>query len=123
MKGDDYSGYVFWENKNGIVFSKDEKELIKENIKRILTTRKGERVNNPEFGSRLKEFLFMPQMYVDDLMLEIRSSIEQWEPRVKVKTCTLSSNVLLQQDVVDVKLELLIKTPDGVEILETEVAV
>lgn len=123
MKGDDYSGYVFCENKNGIVFSKDEKELIKENIKRILTTRKGERVNNPEFGSRLKEFLFMPQMYVDDLMLEIRSSIEQWEPRVKVKTCTLSSNVLLQQDVVDVKLELLIKTPDGVEILETEVAV
>lgn len=123
MKGDDYSGIVFWGDKNGFVYSKSEKELIKENIKRILTTRKGERVNNPAFGSRLKEFLFMPQIYVDDLLLEIRSSIEKWEPRVKVKSCTISSNVLLQQDVVDIKLELLIKTPDGVEILETEVEV
>lgn len=122
MKGDDYSGFVFWDKK-GIVFSKDEKELIKENIKRILTTRKGERVNNPAFGSRVKEFLFMPQMYVDDLLLEIKSSIEQWEPRVKVNSCTVSSNTLLQQDVVNIKLELLINTPDGVETLETEVEI
>jgi phage baseplate assembly protein W len=122
MKGDDYSGFVFWD-KEGIVFSKNEKELIKENIKRILTTRKGERVNNPAFGSRVKEFLFMPQMYVDDLLLEIKSSIEQWEPRVKVNSCTISSNTLLQQDVVNIKLELLINTPDGVETLETEVEV
>lgn len=120
MKGDDYSGYVFW-NKNGFVFSQSEKELIKENIKRILTTRKGERVNNPNFGSLVKTFLFMPQVYASDIMNEIKFSIEKWEPRVKVNACTLESNG--QDDVVKIKLDLLIRTPDGVENLDTEVEV
>ena len=120
MKGDDFSGYVFW-NKNGFVFSENEKELIRENIKRILTTRKGERVNNPAFGSLLKTFLFMPQVYASDVMAEIKSSIERWEPRVKVNACTLESNG--QDDIVKIKLELLIKTPEGVEKIDTEVEV
>ena len=46
MKGDTYSGFTLW-NKNAS-FSKNEKEFFSENIRRILTTRKGERVNEPE---------------------------------------------------------------------------
>ena len=121
MKGDEYSGYVL-ENKAGVLFSKSEKELIAENIKRILTTRKGERINEPDFGSRVKEFLFLPQMYVDDLMDEIKASIEKWEPRVTISSCTLETS-RLQEDVVNIKLEMLIKTQTGAENTEVEVSI
>lgn len=103
MKGDLYSGYVFWDK--DISFSKNEKELLAENIKRILTTKRGERVNEPNFGSNISTFLFMPQMYVSDLLDEIKYSIETNEPRVSVKSCTLETN-MLQEDVVIVKLAL-----------------
>ena len=121
MKGDNYSGFVFW-NKDGIVFSKDEKELIKENVLRILTTRKGERINEPDFGSRVKDFLFMPQMYIDNLLDEIKYSVEKFEPRVTVNSCTITAGQE-QEDVVNIKLEMTIKTPQGKEVIETEVEV
>lgn len=121
MKGDNYSGFVYW-NKNGIVFSEDEKELIKENVLRILTTRKGERVGEPEFGSRVKDFLFMPQMYVDNLLDEIKYSVERFEPRVTVNTCTITPGQE-QEDIINIRLEMTINTPEGKEIIKTEVEV
>lgn len=89
MKGDIYSGLSL-EGKKGISFSPDEVSFIVENIKRILSTRKGERVGEPEFGSDVKRYLFMPQIRIDDLMAEIKRSIEIQEPRVKVRSCTLT---------------------------------
>ena len=89
MKGDIYSGLSL-EGKKGISFSSDEVSFIVENIKRILSTRKGERVGEPEFGSDVKRYLFMPQIRIDDLMAEIKRSIETQEPRVKVRSCTLT---------------------------------
>ena len=58
---------------------------IAEAIKIILTTRRGERIMRPEFGSRLHEYVFE----VDSL--GVRSRIEHeaeealnlWEPRIK----------------------------------------
>lgn len=121
MKGDEFSG-IMMSDKEGIVFSSNKKELIIENVKRILNTRIGERPNNLEFGSRVKEFLFMPQIYIQDLMDEIKRSIERWEPRVEVKACTLeTTDESIQEDVVSIKLELLIKSSS--EILDTEVQV
>jgi phage baseplate assembly protein W len=108
MKGDEYSGLVFYERKNGIGFSKNEAELISENIIRILTTKPGERVGEPEFGSLVKTFLFMPQLDIDDLILEIINSINRQEPRVIVNYCTLTSAG--QDDIVNIKLDLTLKT-------------
>ena len=90
VNNEEYSGFVYWNDsnsvKNGIRFSKTEKELISENIRRILMTRKGERLNNPDFGSNVQTFLFMPDLYIDDLLAEIKYSIEKFEPRVTVKS-------------------------------------
>jgi len=105
MKGDDFSGICFYDKKT-VGFSKNEKELIMENVKRILLTRKGERVGNPDFGSNLKIFLFMPQVMVSDLIEEIKYSVEKFEPRVKVKSCTLASDKVAQDDVVKINLIL-----------------
>ena len=104
MKGDTYSGFTLW-NKNAS-FSKNEKEFFSENIRRILTTRKGERVNEPEFGSNIRQFLFMPQMYVSDLAALIKNDIEANEPRVTVKECTVKPND--QQDSVIISLVILV---------------
>lgn len=115
MKGDDFSGFTFY-NKNTIGFSKSESDLIVENVKRILLTRKGERVNEPDFGSNLKLFLFMPQVMVSDLIQEIKYSIEKFEPRVKVLACSLISAG--QDEVIKIKLdlELLSKEKINVEV-------
>lgn len=101
--GNEYSGYVL--EGEGIAFSGSEKQLLTENIKRILSTRKGERLNNPSFGSNLKSFLFAPQVSLDNVLEEIKYSIETNEPRVKVKSCTLSAT---QDGEVTVSLGLLI---------------
>ncbi len=107
MKGDDFSGLVFYEE-NGAVFSKTEFQLISENIKRILTTRKGERVGEPNFGSNLMTYIFMPEMLCSDLIAEIISSIQANEPRVIVNSCTLKSAG--QDDIVRIELDLTLKS-------------
>lgn len=112
-----YSGLCIYDT-NGVVYSRSDYQLIAENIKRILTTRKGERVNNPEFGSDCQKFLFMPQLAIDDLIAEIKSSVERWEPRVTVESCTLSR--VTQEDVVEIDLKVRLKSGEelsvGVEV-------
>jgi len=107
MKGDEFSGIVLYD-KNGAVFSSTETQLIAENIKRILTTRKGERVGEPEFGSNVMTYLFMPQMYCSDLIAEIINSINSQEPRVTVNSCTLES--ANQDDEINILLDISLNT-------------
>ena len=58
---------------------------LKENIKRVLMTRPGERINNLAYGSRLKEYLFdITNVAIEDILDEIKSSIERCEPRVSI---------------------------------------
>ena len=63
---------------------KSDDELLKESIYNILTTRKGERVGNPEFGTNLYRFLFQPhvEFYWEAIKLEIKKDIESQENRV-----------------------------------------
>ena len=119
MKGDEFSGLVFYD-KNGAVFSKTEEQLIGENIKRILTTRPGERVGEPEFGSHVLDYIFMPQLSIDDLIAEIINSINTQEPRVTVNSCTLTSAT--QDDVVKINLDLTLNT-ENKENLQIGVAI
>lgn len=107
MGSSDYSGICIYDT-NGASYSKSDFQLISENIKRILMTRKGERPNNPEFGSEVQRFIFMPQLSIDDLIAEIKRSVERWEPRVTVISCTLSRAT--QEDVVDIDLVVRLKS-------------
>ena len=66
-------------------------DVIKENIKRILMTRPGERVNNLTYGSRLQEYLFSSTMLVEDILSEIKNSIERCESRVKITKVELEN--------------------------------
>jgi len=76
-------GIVFY---NRAFFSMASDEvLIKENVSRILLTTPGERINNPRFGSKLKQYLFeLESIMREEVESEIVSSIARWEPRVAI---------------------------------------
>lgn len=64
----------------------DDNDAIKQSIKDILLTRKGERVWNPLYGSNIFALLFekvnnMTAMSIRD---EIAVALENWEPRIRV---------------------------------------
>lgn len=63
---------------------------LEESIVIILSTRLGERVYRPDFGSRLHELVFAP-LNDDTLLLAqiyAREAIQKWEPRVAVEAVT-----------------------------------
>jgi len=56
------------------------------NVKNLLLTRKGERVNHPEFGTNLQDYLFEPNYQVlrDAVGKEIEKAIELWLPYIVI---------------------------------------
>lgn len=59
---------------------------INSSIENILGTIKGERVFNPEFGSKVGNLLFDPinENTAERIFLELTNAIELWEPRIRV---------------------------------------
>ena len=67
-----------------------DKTLLLERLKRILLTIPGERVNNTEFGSHLKMYLFETDVNIlDNLPSILRDDINKWEPTVDVQDITV----------------------------------
>jgi uncharacterized protein len=61
-------------------------QSIEESIRIILRTPLGERLYQPDFGSRLEELVFAP-MNIQTLLLAkfyTQNALEQWEPRIVV---------------------------------------
>lgn len=64
----------------------DQHHNIEESIYLILTTRLGERVYRPNFGSRLSELVFAPMNSQTLLLtrLYVEEAVRQWEPRIEL---------------------------------------
>lgn len=63
----------------------EDEAAVRENISRILITRPGERVNNPNFGSKVREFLFAIDVVMqEEIESEIARAVNRWEPRVQI---------------------------------------
>lgn len=108
------SGLGFY-GENGISFQNDSRHLI-ENVQRILTTRRGERVGNLSFGSDVSRYIFMPDMTIGDLVQEVVNSIARCEPRVSVEECTIEKQDF---DSVDINLKLRVLSDNS--LIETSV--
>ena len=65
---------------------KEGMDLIRDSIKQILTTRKGERVMLRNFGSNLHKLIFEPndELLEDLVRVEVEEAIREWEPRVEI---------------------------------------
>lgn len=72
--------------RNGIVDSSTAQSLIRSSIQRILQTNQGERVMQPEFGTRLRSMLF--EQMDPDLLLDMKEilgyKLEKNEPRIQL---------------------------------------
>jgi phage baseplate assembly protein W len=78
---------------------------LQESIARILLTSPGERVGNPTFGCRLKDFLFDLETYLmEDIQLEIIRALSKWEPRVVVQNITITKGEDLNRFFVNIQL-------------------
>lgn len=61
-------------------------EAIRNSIRNIFTTRKGQKLLTPEFGSSLEQYLFEPitEIYARAIGDDILTAIERYEPRIEV---------------------------------------
>lgn len=94
---------------------KSDKDLLKESITRILLTSKGERLNNPEFGSNLQRFLFS-QAEFEEIEEDIKDSLARWEPRVSVQHIFTK-----MVEINSVKVSLVLYNRESTEIFSYEV--
>jgi len=84
------------DNNSDFAMTKNSLEQAQHNLKNLLLTQVGERVAQPEFGSRLRELCFEPQD--DDLPTrieeEVRRSVDLWLPYINIQDVrTLTDDV------------------------------
>jgi Bacteriophage baseplate protein W len=62
-------------------------DKLEQAMRLILTTYPGERPARPDFGSRLRDFVFRPITIdtIADVSFEVREALWRWEPRVVVE--------------------------------------
>lgn len=79
-----------------IMSRQEDAQLIRNDILQLLLTVPGERVMRPTFGVNLRNAVFEPSdaVTVSGLELEIRRSIEQHDPRVRV----VNAEILTDED-------------------------
>jgi hypothetical protein len=60
---------------------------VKESIRIILGTERGERVMRPDFGAGLRSFVFgvLSQTTLQQIRTRVRESLVKWEPRIDVE--------------------------------------
>lgn len=62
-------------------------DKLEQSMRLILMTYPGERPMRPDFGSRLRDFVFRPLSLdtVAEVSREVREALTRWEPRVDVE--------------------------------------
>lgn len=67
---------------------------VRQSVLVILNTQKGERLNNPEFGTNIEKLLF--RKFDDDTLADLRSdimtAIDLYEPRVSIKDINIEAD-------------------------------
>jgi len=78
--------YSMEPNIYGTMDYKEDAEAIKQSMIDILLTKRGEREFMPDYGSRLYYILMekMNELTAMELRDEIRVSLENWEPRIRI---------------------------------------
>tara|TARA_Y100000361_G_C11002592_1_gene260116 strand:+ start:146 stop:574 length:429 start_codon:yes stop_codon:yes gene_type:complete len=75
------------DNKNDFAMTKNSIQQAVHNLRNLLLTHVGERVGQPEFGSRLREICFEPEDkdLPEKIETEVRRSVEFWLPYINIQ--------------------------------------
>jgi len=70
-------------------------EDIRQSIRIILSTSKGERVMRPDFGSYLNDLVFAPinTSVISNASIYVKEALKQWEPRIKVDDVEITQSM------------------------------
>jgi phage baseplate assembly protein W len=77
--------------RNGVLVMNEYEAQVKQSIRLILSTSKGERVMRPDFGAGLERFAFEPDNGVTEILIqqEVKEVLQQYEPRIEVLAVTV----------------------------------
>ncbi|KAF5418447.1 MAG: hypothetical protein C5S45_08685 [Candidatus Methanocomedens sp.] len=78
--------------KEGKIDYSEDDALIRESIRIILGTAKGERVMRPDFGCGINELVFAPNNTSTETLIafHIEEALLKWEPRIDVQDVSVS---------------------------------
>ena len=95
-------GFPFNKGTREFPEAKVDGDVIEDNIRRILKTRRGERVMRPEAGSNIHDFVFenVDSVMVAGVSHEVRRALTQNEPRIDVIDVGVSRTNGPKQEVV-----------------------
>lgn len=96
---------------------------IKESIYIILTTNIGERLGNPQFGSKIFEYMFEPinDSLISDIEIDVKKAIEKWEKRIDEINVSTSVDDA-SQGVVSIDIKYTIKTTEEEDIMQLQIS-
>jgi phage baseplate assembly protein W len=95
----------------GDVGVKKDIEAIKQSVLNILSTNRGERPFMPDFGGNIRAYLFenVDPVTVSLIEEEIRSTLTNYEPRVRVLAVDVED--LSDRNAINIRLEIEILSP------------
>jgi phage baseplate assembly protein W len=81
-------------NSHGSIAMSEFEEDIRESIRIILSTSKGERAMRPDFGCGIHDFVFASMSTTTIGLIEssVREALTQWEPRVEFLSVLVSTD-------------------------------
>lgn len=100
-----YKGFSTFEFQKNKTFALYDVESVKMDLLNHIFTRKGERLNMPEFGTLIPELVFEP--LTDDMVEELQEELEavfEYDPRVEMVNLVI--NPLYDQNRVEVQVTL-----------------
>ena len=89
-------------------------EAVKQSVRNILLTRRGEKFFDPDFGGSLTEFLFenFDPIVEAEMNQRIVNTLRNYEPRVKVLSVDITD--LSHRNALNLKLEVQILSPENI---------
>jgi phage baseplate assembly protein W len=81
-------------NGNGSIAMSEFEQDIRESIRIILSTSKGERAMRPDFGCGIHDFVFASMNTTTIGLIEssVREALTQWEPRIELLSVLVSTD-------------------------------
>lgn len=88
-------------------------EAVKQSVRNILLTRRGEKFFDPDFGGSLTEFLFenFDPIVKAEMEMRIINTLKNHEPRVRVLNVEIED--MSYRNALSLKLEVQIKSPEN----------
>jgi phage baseplate assembly protein W len=90
--------YPFKDSPKGFFLdlTETDNKAIKADLLHLLLTRKGQRLYNPEFGTRLLEYIYEPydELTFNDIRNEIDTVVKRYLPQVRLNDLTVEPSPL-----------------------------